>query len=617
MRKTPPPVQKYVHLKQITPYLSKVVAVTSTNGLRGSVPPNMVLAPKGKTDQELLGSFLSNENYGRILCPSKKVSCIIPTYAAGAKLARCLATLRSSHDGLMDYEIIVSFDGGPNVEAARELAARHSAKFIERSENGGFSATVNDGIRACDPASATIILVNDDLWFEHPSCAILAGTVETNGNVAIAGARLLYPDRTVQHGGVAENGFHIGVERPAEHPSVLIDRDSWAVTGALFAISKGFLDQCGRMDEQFRMAWEDTDLCMSARMLGWKIRYCGAAWALHEEGGTRGRGPGEKEKLPKWTSWENKGGDRFRAKWGSQEDLSFATCAGRPLRTKLKRILVKRTTAYGDVLLTTPVLKAIKDKNPEIELVVATAHGMIFRDNPAVSYVIPQDHRWVNEKTYDVLYDLDLAYEKRPYKGILEAYEEVCGVKASDPYPSIYLRDQDREFARGVLGGIDNWIAMHVQVSRWPGKDWDIAKFNVVARGLQKAGFRTVLLGTDAGGEAVCDLDLRGKTSFHHASAVIERTRGYVGKDSLPLHMAQAFKKPLVGIFGSIDPTHILVPSSKSKAVMADPQRVDCLGCHHRRPPMQTTGWCHRDRVYCMEELSAEAVLTAALEVLS
>ena len=608
----PASVQRFMQLKQVNKYVSKVMAVISTTASTKIPPRGMVLAPADKTEKELVGSYFSNGQWVQsAACPAKKVTLVIPTYSGGSKLDRCLASIRRCHDSFMDYEIIVSFDCGPDPVGTREIATRYGAKFLQRTENGGFSAAVNDGIREADPTAFSVILVNDDLWFDIPACAILAETLEKYQDVGIAGARLLYPDSTIQHGGVAENGFHMGVGLDANDPLVLEERDSWAVTGALYAMSKNLLDKVNGMDTRFRMAWEDTDLCMSARMLGLKIRYVGKAWAFHEEGGTRGRDAATKGKNEKWTRWEEKGGDKFRAKWGDHEDLTFEACKNRPMRTKLQRIVIKRKTAFGDVLLTTPVVNAIRQANPEAEIVVATQHGFIYRDNPDVSYIIGDKHQWVTDGLYETMYDLDLSYEMRPSMGIMQSYEDVCGVKALDPFPRIFLRQNDREFARTRIAPGKKWVVMHAQPSGWPGKDWSGEKFDQVSRALRRRGYNVILVGTGRRLSIGCDVDLRETTSFHQMAAVMELADAYIGKDSLPLHVAQAFKKPIVAIFGSVDPSHILIPSRRSIGITASPGKVDCLGCHHRLPPPRTSGSCHRDRVYCMEELTVDEVVAA------
>jgi ADP-heptose:LPS heptosyltransferase/GT2 family glycosyltransferase len=607
-------MKRFMKLERIGSSVYRVVAVITSSSY-APVPPGFhEVPPSRSSEKNIVGSIIFQES-GDIPKPKSLVSFIIPTYHAGEKLERCLETLFKHHRGRMDFEVIVSFDGGPYEERCRSLCTKYGARIVSSKENGGFSVAVNRGIRACSPSSGCVILVNDDLWFDSPAGTELASFLETFPDTAIVGARLLYPNGKVQHAGIAENTYHIGAGLPSNQRLVVSHREAWAVTGALYAISRRFLDQVHGMDERFRMAWEDVDLCMTARFLGWKVWYCGTAWAFHEEGGTRGKSPQEKEsRNPLWSSWEKEGASAFDQKWpGFRENLNWRT---QPSRPSGKLVVVRRTTALGDVLLVTPVVRAIKRSVPDARVAVSTMHGFIFRDNPDVSFVVPQDHRWITLKEYDVFYDLDLAYESRPSMGIVDAYASVCGVRVEDPWPVVYLRDHDRAFARDVLGD-GKWAVLHAQTSGWPGKDWFPDRYASVSERLRRMGWRVVLVGTGKDSEIPCDLDLRGRTSFHELAAVIERSGIYVGKDSMPMHLAQAFRKPIVALFGSIDPSHVLVGAPFTRAVTADSKKVDCLGCHHRRPPPRTTGYCHRDQVYCMEYLHPDQVIEAVKEVIA
>ncbi len=257
---------------------------------------------------------------GRESKPARLVSFIVPTYHAGKRLSRCLQSIRKHHDGQAKYEILVSFDGGPDEAGCRKTCSVHGAKFVGSRENEGFSVAANRAIKKRSQDSGCVVLVNDDLWFETHSGAYLAAVLERRKDVAIVGARLLFPNGTVQHGGIAPGASHIGVGLPADHATVTDSREAWAVTGALMGISTKLLERCKGFDEKFRMAWEDVDLCMTARLFGWKVLYCGKASAIHEEGGTRGR-HGAKAGHPRWLDWEERGRALFAKKWRSKKHL--------------------------------------------------------------------------------------------------------------------------------------------------------------------------------------------------------------------------------------------------------------------------------------------------------
>jgi ADP-heptose:LPS heptosyltransferase len=427
-------------------------------------------------------------------------------------------------------------------------------------------------------------------------------------DTALVGSLLLYPNGKVQHAGKISASEHVlhGQDLVAE---AFIDREIMGVTGALLGINRRFLDQVQKLDESYHMAWEDADLCLTAHTLGWKVFYCGRACAYHDEGGTRGGTPSQKKEYSEWMTWETKGREVFENKWGT--DYARKKWGVKPKRPFLNRLILKRTTALGDVLLTTPIVHALREKKPDWEIIVATNHPFIYRDNPDVNYVIPVNHDWVVSKDCEAFYELDLAYEMCPDVGILKAYTDACNVNVKDPWPRVYLRDHNRLFASNILSDSSKWVVIHPGPKGWPGGDWPWERFSEVSETLQNKGFKVVLVGNTPPDPIKCDLDLRHKTTFHNLAAVVERSSLFVGIDSMPMHLAQAFRKPCVGIFGCVDPSHILVSTSFVRGVTASQNKVPCLGCHHRGDFPKTRSVCDKDKVYCMEELSANEVIRA------
>jgi ADP-heptose:LPS heptosyltransferase/GT2 family glycosyltransferase len=597
-------MKRLMKLKFVSPSLQKVVAVVRASNASEAILREYAEAPEDKSDSELLGKLMYPDG---TIVPSTpgKILFVIPTYYANEKLERCLKTLTEQHDGKIDYEIVIVNDGGPNLDAALLLSAKYKAKLVQMAKNSGFSAAVNSGIRTGDENAKSIILVNDDLWFKMPAGVFLADVLERKPAVAIAGALLLYPDGRVQHAGITEDFKHILHGQPVTNEATE-ERDAWAVTGALFAISRRFLNQCGGLDERYQLAWEDTDLCTTAKALGWKIRYCGKAVAYHDEGGTRGNTTETKLKNAEWLRRDEAGHDAFRKKWGSTEDPKIQGT----------KILIRRDGAIGDVLLTTPVIHALKNKYPESVISVTTEHGYVFRDNPEVSFSLPKEHRWIRDEFYDIFYDLNLAYENSPEKHIVQAYADVCGITIQDWHLRLYTREQDTNFAESILKDGD-WIALHLRSLGWPGKEWPSYKFNRLSAMLRKNGRKVVLIGDGSSDPVPNDCDLRGKTTFHRLAAVIKKSKILVGGDSLPLHIAQAVGTPVVGLFGDTFSDKRLIPGSKAIGIFAAKDRVPCLGCHHKKEPPQVIGTCDRPSSYCMEYLSHEDVLKAVESILA
>ena len=115
-------------------------------------------------------------------------------------------------------------------------------------------------------------------------------------NTGIVGAKLLYPDDSVQHCGVV-----IGIGGFAGHILTLSDRNEVgyfgrlqavqnvsAVTGACLMIKKSVFDKVGGLDEHFKIALNDIDLCLKVRKLGYDIIIHPGIELYHYESKSRG-----------------------------------------------------------------------------------------------------------------------------------------------------------------------------------------------------------------------------------------------------------------------------------------------------------------------------------------
>ena len=114
--------------------------------------------------------------------------------------------------------------------------------------------------------------------------------------VGIVGARLLYPDRTVQHGGVilglggVAGHAHVGLlhsETGYMRRAVILQNVS-AVTGACLLVRRAVWDEVGGLDPAFRVAFNDIDFCLRVRERGWRIVYTPHAELVHHESRSRG-----------------------------------------------------------------------------------------------------------------------------------------------------------------------------------------------------------------------------------------------------------------------------------------------------------------------------------------
>lgn len=127
-------------------------------------------------------------------------------------------------------------------------------------------------------------------------------------DVGAVGAKLFYPDGTIQHGGVtmgirgvAGHAFH---GRPGDDPGymsrLITVQNLSAVTAACLMVPREVFDEVGGFDEDYKVAFNDTDLCMRIRKQGYLIVYNPKAQLLHYESKSRGNDEQSPEKLKRF-----------------------------------------------------------------------------------------------------------------------------------------------------------------------------------------------------------------------------------------------------------------------------------------------------------------------------
>ncbi|MED3573235.1 glycosyltransferase [Cytobacillus praedii] len=216
------------------------------------------------------------------------VSCIIPSFNQVDLVKQCANTLKAMTTKT-SYEIIV-VDDGSAIQIQQQLlewGSQENIKVILKNQNEGFSCTVNQGIRHA--RGKHIVLVNNDIIFHQPEwLEKMLNTMQSSPEIGVVGARLLYPNQTIQHGGMNADLYHRYVGLPADYAPALAIDDVHAVTGALLLIKQDVIADLGLFSEDFFTGFEDVEYCFRARLRGLRVVYCGSAAAIHLEGQTRG-----------------------------------------------------------------------------------------------------------------------------------------------------------------------------------------------------------------------------------------------------------------------------------------------------------------------------------------
>ena len=220
----------------------------------------------------------------RRLFETRRASIIIPVWGAFADFKACMESLEATID-LESDEVIVVDNGNRDKAAFEAWTDKPWVTVMHMDTNKMYAGANNAAARIA--RGEWLIFMNSDIetdcsdWVEK---MIQSG--EDNDS-DIVGARLLYPDGTIQHSGMGKNEgnyMHRHSNLVGNSPHVTKTEEVGAVTGAVMAFKRDAFFLTGGFDEYYRLYSEDVDLCLRARLEhGIKVLYNGAIWFTHKE----------------------------------------------------------------------------------------------------------------------------------------------------------------------------------------------------------------------------------------------------------------------------------------------------------------------------------------------
>jgi GT2 family glycosyltransferase len=249
--------------------------------------------------------------------------CSLITLTAGARDAsRSFPTLVEEHleaigrSSAADAEHILVL--GPECPPALRstLTSRMSPKLKVVDVDSVFNFARRCNVARTISSGEITVLVNDDFIPSRPDWLERLLEPFSDPEVGITGATLLYADDTIQHVGVGvrHGNFHhffVGAELtdPRVAQLVAMNREVDAVTGACFAIRTKLFDDVGGLAEGFPLNYNDVDLCLKVRALGYSVVLVGSPLGYHLESRTRAAVSLPEESLLFFSRWPHRASD--------------------------------------------------------------------------------------------------------------------------------------------------------------------------------------------------------------------------------------------------------------------------------------------------------------------
>lgn len=226
------------------------------------------------------------------------VSILIPYRDHIEMTQECVAAIRQHTQGV-NYELILLDNWSTTPEAgdfAVEQLSFENTQVLRIAEPFNYSRINNIGARAAK--YEYLLFLNNDVFVQEPLwLSRMLDEMLVDDTVAAVGAKLIYPNNTVQHagvvlgvGGVADHAFRgIEAEAPGYMVHAMTTQEVSAVTGACMLVRKSAFEAAGGFDEQeLAIAFNDVDLCVKLRLAGLKIIWVADVVAEHRESISRG-----------------------------------------------------------------------------------------------------------------------------------------------------------------------------------------------------------------------------------------------------------------------------------------------------------------------------------------
>ena len=247
------------------------------------------------------------------------VSIIIPTRDQASSLKKCVNSILEKTD-YPAYELIVLDNQTCDAEALEflaELKTRDSVRVERIDEAFNYSRLNNRGVELS--RVSFVALLNNDVEVLEPDWLGEMLSRAMQPKVAMVGARLWYPNGTIQHGGVVLGAggvaghAHAGLRRgePGYFARAHLAQDVSAVTTACALVRREAYLQVGGFDENLAVTFNDVDFCLRLRKAGYRIVWTPYADLIHHESASRGF----EDSAPKQVRFRAEV-DYMKSKWG-------------------------------------------------------------------------------------------------------------------------------------------------------------------------------------------------------------------------------------------------------------------------------------------------------------
>jgi predicted lipopolysaccharide heptosyltransferase III len=332
----------------------------------------------------------------------------------------------------------------------------------------------------------------------------------------------------------------------------------------------------------------------------------------------------------------------------------------------MKNFLIIKLRYIGDVLLCTPLIRALREHYQKAKITFLVNEGTeeVLKHNPCLDEVLllPRTNlfsqlrflRDIRSRRFDCVLDLTDGDRSAIITAVTGAsrrigfnsenrwrgmvYSQCVRAKIGSMHmvdyhgqvasqlgipntlgpPEVYISEQEEEVAQQLLHESplqdQPWVMLHPTARYWS-KAWPADRFAALSDWFAKQGLSVVLVGSEKDrtvGQEIQHLaesnpvSLMGSTGVLELAALMKRCVLFVGNDGGPMHIAAASGCPVLAIFGPTDPA---VWGPRGERVKVLYKGLDCDACF--------LPGCLRGEESCMKLISVDEVCAATLQLLA
>jgi len=323
-----------------------------------------------------------------------RISIIVPTCAAGGLIKTCVESLRELTT-YRHFEVICIENVSHDRKRWNSWLAKNLDTVIATDKPFNWSRFNNQA--AARARGEYLLFLNDDIEVIEPGWLDALIEHAQRPEVGVVGPQLLYPDRTVQHAGVALDregrGRHVFRHQQQDNPGyfglALTQRNVIGVTGACLMTRRETFAKLGRFAEAHAVVNGDLDYCLKSWKAGLSNIYTPYARLVHHELASRSKLKDQFDERVFHDQWRGviATGDPYYNPHLSLEHDQVTIDAepyeevhpGTPLfdGASVRRILIVKVDHIGDCLTAVPTVQRLKRAFPAAKITVLAARGTV------------------------------------------------------------------------------------------------------------------------------------------------------------------------------------------------------------------------------------------------